>query len=174
MLDKPSIGPHPRDNGLLLDTLGRLECGGSTIVVVERDEETIRGAEHVIDLDPGAGTRGGRIVAQGSAEELMDNPDSPTGRFLARVSGRISPARPAPEDAGDWLVVRGARLNNLNDLTARIPLGRFTCVIGVSGSGKSTLVRDVLVASLEGLLPAEQPASGTPRSALKGCKGLIG
>ncbi len=188
-LDEPSIGLHPTDNGRLLDTLKRLEGKGNTIVVVEHDEETIRRAEHVIDLGPGAGVQGGRVVAQGTAAQLIADPDSVTGRYLGRAPVRSRPPRPAPEDAVDWLVVRGARLNNLKGLRVRLPQRRLVCVTGVSGSGKSTLVRDVLVRSLKGLLAGpdnerpltrrrrsgvEAPASGMPTGALHGCDGLIG
>ncbi|MFN2167263.1 MAG: excinuclease ABC subunit A, partial [Anaerolineae bacterium] len=185
ILDEPSIGLHPRDNGLLLETLDRLEGKGNTIVVVEHDEKTIRRAEHVIDLGPGAGVQGGRVVAQGRAEELIAVPHSISGRYLGRSLARSRPARPAPQVPGEWLVVRGARLNNLKGATARFPLRRLVCVTGVSGSGKSTLVRDVLVQSLQGLLGrgpgaggrsrrAADAADANPKTSLKGCEGLTG
>ncbi len=187
ILDEPSIGLHARDNALLLDTLVRLKERGNTVVVVEHDEETIRRADAVLDLGPGAGVRGGALVARGDAAALMANPDSVTGRYLARPAGRSRPPRPAPEDAGDWLVVRGARLHNLKGFRVRLPLRRLVAVTGVSGSGKSTLVREVLVASLRGLLgeekekgrslartvPSRRGAAPT-RSGLKGCEGLTG
>jgi excinuclease ABC subunit A len=187
VLDEPSIGLHARDNGLLLDTLMRLKDRGNTVVVVEHDEETIRRADEILDLGPGAGVRGGELVARGDATALMANPASVTGRYLARPAGRSRPPRPAPEDASDWLVVRGARLHNLKGFRVRLPLRRLVAVTGVSGSGKSTLVREVLVASLKGLLGQEQ-ASGRSLartlasrrgaaptgSGLKGCEGLTG
>jgi excinuclease ABC subunit A len=148
ILDEPTIGLHPRDNRVLLDTLAKLRAKGNTLVVVEHDEETIRGADHVIDLGPGAGSRGGRVVAEGSAAELEASPDSITGRFLAHpllhplVAPRITTERsPA-------IVVAGARRHNLRNVRARIPLERLTVITGVSGSGKSTLARDVLYANM--------------------------
>jgi len=174
VLDEPTIGLHPRDNRMLLDTLARLEGKGNTIVVVEHDEETIRRAEHVIDLGPGAGVRGGELVAQGTAEELAKNPASVTGRYLDRPFVRSHPPRGANE-RGKWLTIKGARANNLKGLDLRIPLGRLVCVTGVSGSGKSTLVREVLVRSLRGLLNAEHRKGGRARKAeLHGCAGLTG
>ncbi|EGV28585.1 excinuclease ABC, A subunit [Thiorhodococcus drewsii AZ1] len=174
ILDEPTIGLHPRDNRLLLDTLGRLEGKGNTLVVVEHDEETIRRAEHVIDLGPGAGTRGGEIIAQGTAEELIANPDSITGRFLGRPHGRSRPPRPVDKTT-DWLTIEGAQRNNLKGLEARLPLGRLVCVTGVSGSGKSTLVREVLVGTLTQLLSNQRTAKGRARKAeLVGCRGITG
>ncbi|TMH23227.1 MAG: excinuclease ABC subunit A, partial [Betaproteobacteria bacterium] len=171
ILDEPTIGLHARDNRVLLDTLAKLQAKGNTLVVVEHDEETIRRADHVIDLGPGAGTRGGAVVAEGSAAELMKSPDSITGRFLAhplahplvapRITGERSPA----------IAVSGARLHNLNNVRARIPLERLTVITGVSGSGKSTLARDVLYANLLELV-------GNPRRRkpveLFGCTDLAG
>jgi excinuclease ABC subunit A len=171
ILDEPTIGLHARDNRVLLDTLAKLQAKGNTLVVVEHDEDTIRRADHVIDLGPGAGSRGGAVVAEGSAAELMRSPDSITGRFLAhplahplvapRITGERSPA----------IVVSGARLHNLNNVRARIPLERLTVITGVSGSGKSTLARDVLYANLLELV-------GNPRRRkpveLFGCTDLAG
>ncbi|MCW8918484.1 MAG: excinuclease ABC subunit A [Gammaproteobacteria bacterium] len=171
ILDEPTIGLHPRDNALLLKTLKKLEGKGNTIVVVEHDEETIRSAEHVIDIGPGAGVRGGEVMHTGSVAALMKNKASLTGRFLAHplkhplfeprpVSipvGAASPPRPgATEDThrGETplLQIQGAALNNLKQLDIALPLQRLVCVSGVSGSGKSTLVREVVVKSLQSLI----------------------
>ena len=151
ILDEPTIGLHARDNRVLLDTLQRLEAKGNTLVVVEHDEDTIRRAAHVIDLGPGAGKLGGRVIAEGSAAELMHHPESLTGKFLAaplrhplhepRKVGRETPA----------LEIAGTSLHNLKNLEVRVPLGRLVVVTGVSGSGKSTLARDVLYANLQRL-----------------------
>ena len=199
VLDEPSIGLHPRDNRLLLETLTRLRDRGNTVVVVEHDEETIRRAEHVIDLGPGAGVQGGFVVAEGTAADLIAAPASLTGRYLARTRGHglgeARPRRPAP-GKGEWLAIRGAGLHNLKGLDVRLPLRRLVCVTGVSGSGKSSLVRDVLVRSLQGLLgAADEGARGgrrgardrgavaaagasrrdaAPTGALHGCAGLSG
>ncbi len=162
ILDEPTIGLHPRDNTRLLDTLSRLEGKGNTIVVVEHDEETIRRAEHVIDLGPGAGVQGGRVVAEGTVEDLMANPDSVTGRYLRAPLAHPLLAR-RPVDGTPRLIIRGARLNNLKAIDAGLPLERLVCVTGVSGSGKSTLVREVLHENLHRLLgrkgapPADAP-----------------
>jgi excinuclease ABC subunit A len=174
VLDEPTIGLHPRDNLKLIDTLGRLEAKGNTIVVVEHDEDTIRRADHVIDLGPGAGVRGGEIVAEGTAAELAANPDSVTGRYLGRTRARSRPVR-GTEGCCTWLGIQQARRNNLEGLDVRLPLGRLVCVTGVSGSGKSTLVREVLVGSLQNLLAAERPRGGRARKAdLVGCAALTG
>ena len=144
VLDEPSIGLHQRDNARLLATLEQLRDLGNTVIVVEHDEEAIRSADHVVDLGPGAGVNGGRIVAQGTPDEIESDPESITGQYL---SGRLSIATPSKRtghDSGAELVITGACGNNLRDITARIPIGVFTCVTGVSGSGKSTLINDTL------------------------------
>jgi excinuclease ABC subunit A len=168
ILDEPTIGLHPRDNRVLLDTLARLEAKGNTLVVVEHDEDTIRRAAHVIDLGPGAGHGGGHVVAEGSAEELARVPESVTGRFLARPLehpiGRSS--RPAPA-----IMIAGATLHNLRRIDVRFALGRLTVITGVSGSGKSTLARDVLYANVYRLLGVR----GRNRAgAVTGCKAVGG
>ncbi|HEV7556246.1 MAG TPA: excinuclease ABC subunit UvrA, partial [Kofleriaceae bacterium] len=151
ILDEPTIGLHPRDNRVLLDTLAKLQAKGNTLVVVEHDEDTIRRADHVIDLGPGAGTRGGKVVGEGSADELMRNPASVTGRLLASpLAHPLVPRRPlGARDAA--IIVAGARLHNLKNVSARFPREQLTVITGVSGSGKSTLARDVLYANLHAL-----------------------
>ena len=148
VLDEPTIGLHPRDNAVLLDTLGRLGAKGNTLLVVEHDEDTIRRADHVIDLGPGAGTRGGRVVGEGRIEDLVAAPESLTGRFLSRPLRHPLAERRPVRRADPVLVVEGADLHNLRDVTVRVPLDRLTVITGVSGSGKSTLARDVLYANL--------------------------
>jgi excinuclease ABC subunit A len=148
VLDEPTIGLHPRDNRVLLDTLGRLARKGNTLLVVEHDEDTIRRADHVIDLGPGAGTRGGHVVGAGTIDDLMASPQSLTGRFLAQPLLHPLAPRRAVSSKDASLEIRGATLHNLRRVDARVPLGRLTVVTGVSGSGKSTLARDVLYANL--------------------------
>jgi excinuclease ABC subunit A len=148
ILDEPTIGLHHRDNRILLDVLEKLEAKGNSLVVVEHDEDTIRRAQHVIDLGPGAGKLGGRVIAEGSAADLMEQPDSLTGRFLKEpLKHPLQPRRPVSRRT-DCIEVQKAKLHNLKRIDARIPLGRLTAVTGVSGSGKSTLARDVLYESL--------------------------
>jgi excinuclease ABC subunit A len=149
VLDEPTIGLHPRDNAVLLDALQRLGAFGNTLVVVEHDEDTIRRAEHLIDIGPGAGKRGGRVVAQGSAADLSAAAESVTGRFLAAPLRHPLQPRRAVGDATPRLVVRGATRHNLQRLDVGVPLQRLVAVTGVSGSGKSTLARDVLLANLQ-------------------------
>jgi excinuclease ABC subunit A len=147
VLDEPSIGLHQRDNRKLLSTLARLRDLGNTVIVVEHDEETIRTADYVIDLGPGAGEHGGQVIFQGTPRELMESETSLTGAYLTGARSIAVPKSRRPELKGD-LVVRGARANNLKNIDVRIPLGVFTTVTGVSGSGKSTLVNDILYKSL--------------------------
>jgi excinuclease ABC subunit A len=144
VLDEPSIGLHQRDNDRLLDTLTRLRDLGNTVIVVEHDEEAIRHADHVLDLGPGAGVHGGRVVAQGTPGEIETNPDSLTGRYLAGTERIEVPAKRVPYDATRLLRLTGARGHNLRNLDVDIPVGLFTCITGVSGSGKSTLINDTL------------------------------
>jgi excinuclease ABC subunit A len=148
VLDEPTIGLHPRDNQILLNALQNLSDKGNTLVVVEHDEDTIRRAEHLIDIGPGAGVRGGRLVAQGSAADLSANADSVTGRVLAHpLKHPLFPRREVDVDAPALHIVQ-ASLHNLKQLNVRVPLKRLVAVTGVSGSGKSTLARDVLLANL--------------------------
>ena len=148
VLDEPTIGLHPRDNRILLDALALLEGNGNTLVVVEHDEDTIRRADHVIDMGPGAGVRGGTVVAQGTVHELMQDDRSVTGRFLREpLQHPLQPRREITPDT-PMIEVIGATLHNLRGARARIPVGRLSVVTGVSGSGKSTLAREVLLDNL--------------------------
>jgi len=144
VLDEPSIGLHQRDNQRLLDTLRRLQKMGNTVIVVEHDEEAIRAADHVVDIGPGAGTHGGRIVAQGHADEVMSDPCSLTGKYLAGILSIPVPTHRTPLDRTRMLRMLGCTGNNLHEVEVGIPLGLLTCVTGVSGSGKSTLINDTL------------------------------
>jgi len=151
VLDEPSIGLHQRDNERLIGTLRHLRDIGNSVLVVEHDEDAIRAADHVIDMGPGAGVHGGRVMAQGTAAEVAANPESLTGRYLARVLRIALPAqRHTLADTAEPQVLRivGARGNNLKNVSVEIPVGLFTCVTGVSGSGKSTLVNDTLYATV--------------------------
>ena len=144
VLDEPSIGLHQRDNHRLIDTLVRLRDLGNTLIVVEHDEDTIRTADWVVDIGPGAGEHGGQIVVSGTVEELLANPDSLTGQYLSGARRIEIPAQRRPVDPARTIVVEGAREHNLQNVTAEFPLGCFVAITGVSGSGKSTLVNDVL------------------------------
>ena len=148
VLDEPTIGLHPRDNLTLLDTLDKLRSKGNTLVVVEHDEDTIRRADHVIDLGPGAGTRGGKLVAQGTAAQLALLPNSVTGRCLAAPLKHSRSRRRAIGRDAQMLEIHAAALHNLRKVDARIPLRALSVISGVSGSGKSSLARDVLLANL--------------------------
>ncbi len=145
VLDEPTIGLHPRDNTRLIRTLRRLTDIGNTVLVVEHDEEMIRAADHVIDVGPGPGVHGGRIVAQGTIEEICEVPESMTGQYLSGRRGVPVPEARRTLDQNRAIVVRGAKENNLRGVDARFPLGGLVCVTGVSGSGKSTLVNDILL-----------------------------
>jgi excinuclease ABC subunit A len=147
VLDEPSIGLHQRDNARLIEALEKLRDLGNTVLVVEHDEETIRHADYVLDLGPGAGRLGGHVVAQGTPAEIMACPESLTGRYLSGASGMLQRKHPRAL-TGKWLTVTGAREHNLQDVTVRIPLSVMTVVTGVSGSGKSTLINDILYRSL--------------------------
>jgi excinuclease ABC subunit A len=156
VLDEPSIGLHQRDNERLIGTLRHLRDLGNSVLVVEHDEDAILAADHVIDMGPGAGAHGGRVMAQGTPQQVAANPESLTGRYLARTLRIAVPTRrdapatstAAGNDNDTWLRVLGARGNNLKRVDVAIPVGLFTCVTGVSGSGKSTLVNDTLYASV--------------------------
>jgi excinuclease ABC subunit A len=152
VLDEPSIGLHQRDNDRLLRTLTRLRDLGNTVLVVEHDEDAIRSADHLVDMGPGAGAHGGHVIAQGTPEEVMRNSASLTGQYLSGFRQIPIPKmrrEPPPQGKGGrWLTVKGARANNLQNVTASIPLGTFTCVTGVSGSGKSTLIVETLYKAL--------------------------
>ncbi|MBW6510846.1 MAG: excinuclease ABC subunit UvrA [Desulfuromonadaceae bacterium] len=164
ILDEPSIGLHQRDNRRLLDTLKRLRDLGNTVLVVEHDEETILEADYVIDMGPGAGVNGGEVVAAGTPQEILANPASLTGRYL---SGELEIATPAQRRRSDqFLRIRGASDNNLQNIDVDIPLGVFTCVTGVSGSGKSTLVIDTLYKTLSQRLNRSKEKAGKVREIL--------
>ncbi|MEK8049493.1 excinuclease ABC subunit UvrA [Ideonella sp. DXS22W] len=182
VLDEPTIGLHPRDNGILLKALGRLSEQGNTLVVVEHDEDTIRRADHIIDIGPGAGKRGGRLIAQGQAADLAAHPDSLTGRYLARPLTHPMQPRRIVNRATFQLQLRGAHLHNLRQVDIDVPLQRLVAVTGVSGSGKSTLARDVLLANVQAAVAMKGSKAGRdalaagerPAGGWVGCTGLAG
>jgi excinuclease ABC subunit A len=170
ILDEPTIGLHPRDNRVLLDTLEKLEKKGNTLLVVEHDEDTIRRAHHVIDLGPGAGRLGGEVIAQGNMRDLMQQPASLTGRFLRQpLIHPLQPYRPTSMRS-PAVQVTGANLHNLRNVDARFPLARLSVVTGVSGSGKSTLARDILHDNLVAVVGERKPKALAPA----GCKSIKG
>jgi excinuclease ABC subunit A len=204
VLDEPTIGLHARDNQILLNALHKLGDKGNTLVVVEHDEETIRRADHIIDIGPSAGKRGGRVVAQGSAQDISDVAESITGRYLLHAMRHpVKPRRPVPltptlsptgrgrirlplllagegGGEGERLQLRGADLHNLQDIDVDIPLGRLVAVTGVSGSGKSTLARDVLLHNVQAAVQQRYTKAGRDADARGkhpawvGCKELDG
>ncbi|HZT64032.1 MAG TPA: excinuclease ABC subunit UvrA, partial [Burkholderiales bacterium] len=171
ILDEPTIGLHPRDNKILLDTLEQLQAKGNTLVVVEHDEDTIRRASHVIDLGPDAGKQGGRVIAEGSAADLMRNADSVTGRFLkSPLMHPLHPQRPVARGTPS-IEIAGASLHNLRNVDLRVPLARLTVITGVSGSGKSTLARDVLYTNLSRMVGERRIKDP---ALLSGCRAIRG
>jgi len=180
VLDEPTIGLHARDNRILLDALHTLSERGNTLVVVEHDEDTIRRADHLIDIGPSAGKRGGRLVAEGRVEDLTRVADSQTGRYLLHAMRHpLQPRRRVDGAEQPWLTVEGAQLHNLQQVTARLPLKRLVAVTGVSGSGKSTLARDVLLANVAAAVGQRATKAGREAQALRGmawngCAGVSG
>jgi excinuclease ABC subunit A len=168
ILDEPSIGLHQRDNERLLKTLIHLRDLGNTVIVVEHDEEAVRLADHVIDIGPGAGVHGGRIVAQGTPEEVMANPDSLTGQYLSGVKCIPVPEKRNKPTKGQWLKLLGATGNNLQNVDLAIPLGLMTCVTGVSGSGKSTLINATLYPLAATLLNKATTLVAAPHKKVEG------
>jgi len=164
VLDEPSIGLHQRDNRRLIDTLTRLRNLGNTLIVVEHDEETIRTADWVVDIGPGAGEHGGKVVVSGSYEELIASEESITGAYLSGRKSIEIPSERRPVDPKRKLVIKGAKENNLKDIEVEIPLGLFVSVTGVSGSGKSTLVNDILYTTLANKLNGARMVPGRHRT----------
>lgn len=149
VLDEPTIGLHPRDNRVLLKSLKKLESNGNTLVVVEHDDDTIKSAEHIIDVGPGAGVRGGKIIAQGTYDEILKNKNSVTGHYLANPLKHDFSSRLDSKSQADMLSIEGANLHNIHDIDLQIPVGCLTVVTGVSGSGKSTLAREILLTNVK-------------------------
>ena len=164
VLDEPSIGLHQRDNRRLIDTLTRLRDLGNTLIVVEHDEETIRTADWIVDIGPGAGEHGGKVVVSGSYEELIASEESITGAYLSGRKSIAIPDKRRPLDPKRKLVIKGAKENNLKDVEVEIPLGVFVSVTGVSGSGKSTLVNDILYTTLANKLNGARLVPGRHRT----------
>lgn len=160
VLDEPSIGLHQRDNDRLIDTLKRLRDLGNTVLVVEHDEDTIRQSDFLVDMGPGAGSKGGQIVAMGAPEEVAKNPDSITGRYLSGTEKIAVPKKRRKPNQDQQLIVRGAQENNLKNIDVAFPLGLMTVVSGVSGSGKSTLVNDIVARELAARLNRSQAVPG--------------
>ncbi len=177
VLDEPTIGLHARDNQMLLNALHVLSDKGNTLVVVEHDEDTIRRADHIIDIGPSAGKRGGRLIAQGSVQDVAVQAESQTGRYLLHAMKHpLQPRRPMPlamnADEGEALLLTGARLHNLQNVSLSIPLKRLVAVTGVSGSGKSTLARDVLLANVQAAVQAKKTPAWSGCESVQGWKSI--
>jgi len=168
VLDEPSIGLHQRDNDRLLQTLLHLRNLGNTVIVVEHDEDAIRAADHIIDIGPGAGIHGGRIVAQGNLDDIISNPDSLTGKYLSGERKIAIPPKRVAIDAEKTLKLIGAQGNNLKNVTLELPVGLFTCITGVSGSGKSTVINDTLFPIAQRQLNKATNATPAPYTDIEG------
>jgi len=171
ILDEPSIGLHQRDNERLLKTLVRLRDLGNTVIVVEHDEEAIAAADHIIDIGPGAGVHGGQVIAEGTAKQIRNNPNSITGQFLSGKRGiRVPKTRNQPKKK--FIEVNGARGNNLREVDLSIPIGLFTCITGVSGSGKSTLINETLYPAAAVTLNKATTLKSAPHKTISGLNHL--
>ena len=168
VLDEPSIGLHQRDNERLLNTLIHLRNLGNTVIVVEHDEDAIRAADHIVDIGPGAGVHGGNVIAQGTAEEIMQVEESLTGQFLSGKQKIEIPAKRVPYDESKVLTLKGARGNNLKGVQLDVPVGLFTCITGVSGSGKSTLINDTLFPLAQNALNRAERSDVAPYDSIEG------
>ena len=168
VLDEPSIGLHQRDNERLLNTLIHLRNLGNTVIVVEHDEDAIREADHIIDVGPGAGVHGGQVIAQGTAKEIMANPNSITGKFLSGEEKIEIPKKRTALDKSKLLKLKGATGNNLKGVNLEIPVGLFTCITGVSGSGKSTLINDTLFPLAQNALNRAEKTDFAPYKSIEG------
>lgn len=168
VLDEPSIGLHQRDNERLLNTLIHLRNLGNTVIVVEHDEDAIREADHIIDIGPGAGVHGGQVIAQGTAKEIMANPNSITGKFLSGEEKIEIPKKRTVLDKSKLLKLKGATGNNLKGVNLEIPVGLFTCITGVSGSGKSTLINDTLFPLAQNALNRAEKTDFAPYKSIEG------
>ncbi|MFW9315406.1 excinuclease ABC subunit UvrA [Glaesserella parasuis] len=168
VLDEPSIGLHQRDNERLLNTLIHLRNLGNTVIVVEHDEDAIMAADHIVDIGPGAGVNGGQIIAQGTAQEIMQNEASITGKFLSGKEKIEIPKQRTPRDESKQLVLKGASGNNLKEVDLAIPIGLFTCITGVSGSGKSTLINDTLFPIAQNALNRAENSDVAPYKSIDG------
>ncbi|MCT8580639.1 excinuclease ABC subunit UvrA [Glaesserella parasuis] len=168
VLDEPSIGLHQRDNERLLNTLIHLRNLGNTVIVVEHDEDAIMAADHIVDIGPGAGVHGGQIIAQGTAQEIMQNEASITGKFLSGKEKIEIPKQRTPRDESKQLVLKGASGNNLKEVDLAIPIGLFTCITGVSGSGKSTLINDTLFPIAQNALNRAENSDVAPYKSIDG------